>query len=89
MISSISFIPRGAARTRPVRFEIGEEEYKRIQELASIELADKKEVEGEEYEEEGHAEEEEGGILGAPTRMNDDEEEFIVRNITPEHAAYL
>ena len=37
MITSLTWVPRGAARARPVRFEISEEEFTRIQHLAALE----------------------------------------------------
>jgi periodic tryptophan protein 1 len=39
MITALTWIPRGAARERPVRFELSEEEYSRIQRLAALEEA--------------------------------------------------
>jgi len=38
--TSLSWIPRGAARKRPVRYEITSEEFKRIRQLASQEKQD-------------------------------------------------
>ena len=37
MISSLAWIPRGAARSRPVRYELSAEEYGRIKALAALE----------------------------------------------------
>ena len=37
MITALAWVPRGAARERPVRFELSEEEYGRIQDLAALE----------------------------------------------------
>lgn len=37
MITSLSWIPRGAARSRPVRYELSQEEYIRVKQLASQE----------------------------------------------------
>jgi len=39
MITALTWIPRGAARERPVRFELSEEEYSRIRHLAALEEA--------------------------------------------------
>ena len=39
MITALTWIPRGAARERPVRFELSEEEYSRIKHLAALEEA--------------------------------------------------
>ncbi len=39
MITALAWVPRGAARERPVRFELSEEEYDRIRHLASLEEA--------------------------------------------------
>lgn len=37
MITSLTWIPRGAARSRPARYEITPEEFKRIKQLADEE----------------------------------------------------
>jgi hypothetical protein len=34
MITSLTWVPKGAARSRPVRFELSKEEYARIKNLA-------------------------------------------------------
>ena len=39
MITALTWVPRGAARERPVRFELSEEEYGRIKHLAALEEA--------------------------------------------------
>eukprot|EP00607_Mallomonas_marina_P007751 CAMPEP_0182417104 /NCGR_PEP_ID=MMETSP1167-20130531/1486_1 /TAXON_ID=2988 /ORGANISM="Mallomonas Sp, Strain CCMP3275" /LENGTH=588 /DNA_ID=CAMNT_0024590411 /DNA_START=169 /DNA_END=1935 /DNA_ORIENTATION=- len=39
MISAIAWIPRGASKARPARYEVGPEEYSRIKELAQGEMA--------------------------------------------------
>ena len=38
MITSLAWIPRGAARQRPVRFELNADEYERVKTLANEEL---------------------------------------------------
>ena len=45
MITALAWVPRGAARERPVRFELSEEEYSRIQNLAAIEQQGQDEAE--------------------------------------------
>ena len=45
MITAISWIPRGAARARPVRFELNQEDLDRIKQLAAKEKADVQEDE--------------------------------------------
>ena len=52
MITSLAWIPRGAARQRPIRFELNAEEYERVKLLAKQELMAKKDA-GEAVEEEG------------------------------------
>lgn len=64
MITALTWVPRGAARERPVRFELSEEEYSRIKRLAALEESgerDQKEVDRRIYEdsEDSEAEEEE------------------------------
>lgn len=78
MISSLAIIPKGAARARPVRFELGEEEYRRITELAEEEAAE--ECAQQNALEEDDEGDEEGGILGLEA-INDEQEEFEVRCI--------
>ena len=62
MITSLAWIPRGAARQRPIRFELNAEEYERVKSLAKEELKAKKDageaddegVEDDDHEQEGN-----------------------------------
>ena len=73
MISSLSWIPRGVARSRPVRFELSAEEYDRIQGLALEESREQQLVDG--AEEEGG----DGMLHLGSDAVNDEQEEFMVR----------
>ena len=44
MITALTWVPRGAARLKPVRFELSQEEYSRIKSLAKIEEQIEKEA---------------------------------------------
>jgi periodic tryptophan protein 1 len=72
MISSVSWIPRGSARSRPVRFELSEEEFHRIQSLAAEEESELKN----DLEEE---EEEEGSVMLNDANAVMEQEGFMVR----------
>lgn len=37
MITALTWVPKGAARVKPVRFELSQEEYARIKSLAKVE----------------------------------------------------
>lgn len=44
MITALTWVPRGAARLKPVRFELSQEEYSRIKSLAKVEEQIEKEA---------------------------------------------
>ena len=45
MITALTWVPKGAARVKPVRFELSQEEYARIKLLAKAEEETEKEAE--------------------------------------------
>ena len=72
MITSLAWVPRGAARQRPIRFELNAEEYERVKLLAKQELEAKKEA--------GEADEEDDGDDG----YEDNDVEVDTSDLPPE-----
>ena len=78
MITSLTWVPKGVARARPVRFELSPEEYQRIKLMASAEQA---------KEREGEADHEALGLTfkgAAVVAMDDDEEAVDVSDLPAE-----
>lgn len=76
MITALTWVPKGAARVKPVRFELSPEEYARIKLLAKAEEETEKEVEGS-IEIDGDDAEGSGELnLNAGEMMNEDEEDM-------------
>jgi periodic tryptophan protein 1 len=73
MITSMQWIPCGAARARPVRFELTQEDYDRVKSLAAKEKADAKAEDEEEYQGNGIVEEQE-----------DEHEDVDISDLPPE-----
>lgn len=44
MITALTWVPKGAARAKPVRFELSQEEYARVKSLAKVEEQIEKEA---------------------------------------------
>ena len=73
MITALTWVPKGAARVKPVRFELSQEEYARIKLLAKAEEDIEKDNKDTEVVDEDEVEQTEALITG--DEMNEEEEE--------------
>ena len=74
MITALTWVPKGAARVKPVRFELSQEEYARIKLLAKAEEETEKETEESAKTDDGEISTE--LALGGDEVMNEDEEDM-------------
>jgi periodic tryptophan protein 1 len=77
MITALTWVPKGAARVKPVRFELSQEEYARIKMLAKAEEDIEKEAEKADVGEGDEPEHSASGLsFSGDVKMNEDEEDM-------------